>query len=125
MWQWLQLELGQTLLIKRRTKLTRNEEVLSRIAVPPREETERRIDETAPQTDNATQSGRAGGLNLQRALDYIEDHNADDKIVGRALRQIVTKGTPAEIAGFTAGLIEIIRQKVEVAPQRKVVSRAT
>ena len=114
MWQWLQLETGQTLLIKRRTKLTRDEEVLSRIEDPPREETERGIVEPAPQTDSVTQSGRAGGLNLQRAPNYIEDHNADDKIVGRALRQIVTKGTPAEIAGFTAGLIEIIRQKVEV-----------
>jgi hypothetical protein len=134
MWQWLELELGQTLLIKRRAELILDEDdpkppprkPVQGPAVSPHHDP-RGQREDSPQKEMSSHTGktplgmngetqpeRTGGLNLQRALDYIRDHKADDKIVGKALRRVVIEGTPGEIAGFTAGLIEIIRQYAEV-----------
>lgn len=76
-WQWLKLEWGQSLLIKRRSDL---------------------VDE------------RSESIDLQRALDYIAKKIQDNESIGRALRRVVDKGTPGEIAAFTAILIDRIRQ---------------
>ena len=58
--------------------------------------------------DGTRESERPKGLDLQSALEYVAVRRSDDKIVGKALRRVVNEGTPAEIAGFTAGLVKLL-----------------
>lgn len=60
--------------------------------------------------DGTRESERPKGLDLQSALEYVSVRRSDDKIVGKALRRVVNEGTPAEIAGFTAGLVKLLGQ---------------
>lgn len=99
LWQWIRLEYGQTLLIKRRVNV-------------------RSVDDV----DDGTSA--AGGSNghdvrsrqvtsdrrdLNTVLSYVKDHIGSDEEIGRALRQVVNKSTPGEIHEFTGKLIDLIR----------------
>ncbi len=129
-WQWLRLDLGQTVLIKRcrELDLARNEQRRSGRSPDGGEmreadnsvrtqtdqsHTEGRIEIPARgtrQEDGTRESERPKGLDLQSALEYVAIRRSDDKIVGKALRRVVNEGTPAEIAGFTAGLVKLLGQ---------------
>ena len=129
-WRWLKLETGQTLPTKHRAELVHARE---RPALPPRGPIrDRELDAKArsqnprrssqegesakptggenPQTGQERPSRRSRGLDLQRALSYVAARRDDDRVVGNALRQVVNEGMSEEIAGFTAGLVELIRQ---------------
>lgn len=62
------------------------------------------------------ESERPKGLDLQSALEYVAVRKSDDKIVGKALRRVVNEGTPAELAGFTAGLVKLLGQSESAHP---------
>ena len=66
--------------------------------------------------DGTRESRRPKGLDLRSALEYVAVRRSDDKIVGKALRRVVNEGTPAEIAGFTAGLVELLGQPESTRP---------
>ena len=66
-------------------------------------------DQTVSQPVPETASG-SRPLDLQSAVKYVTEHKADDGKIGKALRKVVTEGTPEEIAGFTAALVALIRQ---------------
>ena len=66
--------------------------------------------------DGTRESERPKGLDLQSALRYVAGRRSDDKIVGKALRRAVNEGTPAEIAGFTAGLVKLLSQSESARP---------
>ena len=127
MWQWLKLEAGQTLLIKRRKELmgdAEEAETLSALQSSGRASKtggdSNKSNLNAQQTgDTRTPSATASRipsekpsepLDLQRALDYIAEHKDDDKSIGVALRRVVNKGTTGQIAAFTSALIDYIRQ---------------
>ena len=114
-WQWLRLEIGQTIFIKRRHDLTHGEAGSAQPAEP--------AITPSPSADNSGKEGTPSfsvgldfpsqpskPLDLQRALDYVREHRGDDRIVGRALRRLVNEGSIGEIAAFTASLIELLRQ---------------
>ena len=90
MWQWLKLEMGQTLFIKRRNTLPELDGI-SPLTTPMERQSKRPID-------------------LEGALNYIKEHNGDDKAIGLALRGVVTRGTTGQIAAFTAALIDHLRE---------------
>ena len=135
-WQWLRLELGQSVLIKRCRELdlaraehrrtgrsTDGGEMCeadsSASAQTDRSHTEGRneIPERGTRReDRTTESERPKGLDLQSALEHVAVSRNDDKIVGEALRRVVNEGTPAEIAGFTAGLVELLGQSESTHP---------
>ena len=46
---------------------------------------------------------------LQAVLSYVEEHIDNDARVGRALRRVVSKGTPGEIHEFAGKLIDLLR----------------
>lgn len=111
-WQWLHLEIGQTIFIKRRKHPTHDGGVRAQPATRP-----------SPLPDNGGKRGvlsiptdidfpsrPSKPLDLQKALDYVREHKGDDRIVGRALRRLVNEGTIGEIAAFTASLIDLLRQ---------------
>ena len=138
-WQWLRLESGQTMLIKRREVLSfGNEEnelhspgFSSTDTVQPGPITPatkpyvharpRRghIAENKPTASKGPGPGPALQrevvdelpLDLDRALEYISRNYDDDQHVGRALRRVVNKGTTGQIAAFTAALIDELRRR--------------
>ncbi len=127
MWQWLKLESGQTLLIKRRKELMRDAEKAETLSTFRSSERASKTGSDSNKSSlNAQQTGgtRPPGmaapripseklsepLDLQRALDYIAEHKDDDKSIGVALRRVVNKGTMGQIAAFTSALIDYIRQ---------------
>ena len=127
-WQWVRLETGQTLLIKRRGSLEVHPDEID--AGPKTQSTapassvarDSQKTEASSQTDgnrmpNETVSqplpekpSGTGTLDLQAAVEYVQMHKDDDKKVVNALRKVVNEGTPGQIAGFTAALIDLIRQ---------------
>ena len=104
-WQWIKLQTGQTLLIKRRSSLqVHTAEVAGGPTNPAPDQTV-----SEPKREPETASG-AKPLDLQRAFNYVATHRDNDEKVGKALRKVAKEGTPGEIAGFTAALIDLIRQ---------------
>ena len=133
-WQWLKLMTGQTLLIKRRARLSyapENPVSSPSLTVRDSERTTKRARQkqrrTVPDKDShgpgrssdfrtETEAGpaRPRGLDIAAALRYVADRSDDDRIVGKALRKVVNDGTRGEIAGFTAGLVDLIRESGDV-----------
>ena len=66
-------------------------------------------DQTVSQPVPETASG-SRPLDLQSAVNYVTEHRDDDGKIGKALRKVVTEGTPDEVAGFTGALVALIRQ---------------
>ena len=127
MWQWLRLESGQTLLIKRRPALLHCDatpESLTAVSVPSRAndhnkqnmETPKDASTSAPYINSPQvapkQSSEASRrpIDLQGALNYITAHKGENQAIGYALRGVVTRGTPGQIAAFTAALIDLLRE---------------
>ena len=134
-WQWVRLEHGQTTLIKRCPELerARDERGLSRrssevgglreaegSARPQAERMKSNGRELSyamgGQEDREQRSERTKPLDLQSALEYVAVRRSEDRIVGKAMRRVVNEGTPAEIAGFITGLVELLRQPKSVRP---------
>ena len=127
MWQWLKLESGQTLLIKRRPALLHcgaTPESLaalpaqSRVNYPNKQSMEASQDAStstpyinSPQVapKQSTEVSKRP-IDLQGALNYIKEHKEDNTEIGYALRGVVTRGTPGQIAAFTAALIDLLRE---------------
>ena len=134
MWQWLKLESGQTLLIKRREALLHYDaDPASLAAAPapsPTSDSGKQNQMTQPDTPtrpvdvNLRQPAPKPPLRAQRrpidlegALNYVRENSSDTNI-GSALRGVVARGTTGEIAAFTAALIDFIREIEETkAPE--------
>ena len=130
-WQWIKLETGQTLFVKRRRKLEKIEKEDKGLRVrqslhqasptsiysnngDTRASTEEGVplrDEIPSHSHSKDQSGllepEAG---LKAMIDHLEKHQYDDKVVGPALRRVINKCTDGEIAAFLAVLIERLRE---------------
>lgn len=108
-WQWLELEIGQTVLVKHRRNLVLRDsgaDTKSRQSKPlPEAET------PLPEAPAAVSMELSEPYrDLQRVLDYVRKHQDDDRILGAAIRKVVNKGTTGEIAAFTASLIDMLRK---------------
>ena len=130
-WQWLKLESGQTLLIKRRKDLVCEHEESeifpegqSRIFIPSTGYTPNEFPPDAQQTNDTDssvatspemESGKSSELSrsprdLQPILDYMEKNKTNPEIIVAALRKVVNTGTRGEIAAVTAAFIDLLRQ---------------
>ena len=111
-WQWLRLEIGQTIFIKRRKALLHDNAVRAQPATRPSPLPDNSGKEETPSFPTALEfsSRPSKPLDLRRALDYVREHKGNDQIVGRALRRLVNEGSIGEIAAFTALLIDLLRQ---------------
>ena len=126
MWQWLNLESGQTLFLKRREALLhcdKDPASLTAYTTPshtdPNDQNltafndilSHSLDGYPLQTTPKQTSGSSKRpIDLKAALAYIEEHRGDDKAIGFALRGVVARGTQGQIAAFTAALIDILRE---------------
>lgn len=101
-WQWLTLEIGQTLLIKRRNSLADMDasDVL---------QSKQRAEDVTLESVSKDSKPAETPIDLRGALDYIAEHIRDSEAVGKSLRNVVYRGTRGEVAAFTAALIDLIR----------------
>ena len=126
MWQWINLESGQTLLIKRREALLHYDVAPENLAVLPNpspaiglgdqnqttqpDTPEHRLDANPAQfAPKSPARAQKRPINLDDALRYIRQETSDEAI-GYALRGVVARGTKGEIAAFTAALIDFLSE---------------
>ena len=130
-WQWVKLESGQTLLIKRRNTLPKVVEgdrglsdVKSSVQTPATGihskshgvvgqsfEDGYPLNDVPHQTLSKDQSAPPkSNADLEVMIDHLEKHEYEDKIVGLALRRVVNTCTPGQIAAFVAVLIDRLRE---------------
>ncbi|MCY4651905.1 MAG: ADP-ribosylglycohydrolase family protein [Dehalococcoidia bacterium] len=127
MWQWVRLEIGQTLIIKRRRNVIRYRgEVIS----PPINQPLDQIRQTASEStshakgnelktadvpsDNTKSSetltkDQLGQPDIEAMIDYLEKHNYEDENLGRAMRRVVNTCSSTQIAAFLSVVIERLR----------------
>ena len=137
-WQWVELEFGQTLLIKRRQDLVR------RIVDFEKTSDERLGDEAEPVTDELLQmsqtlpsadcaaltESRTGGTqsrdqlngadaqpDVEAMIEYLEKHNFSNEYIGRAIRRVVEKCTVGQTLRFLGVLIERLRDVPPALPR--------
>ena len=124
-WRWLRLDFGQTIFIKSRENLPvedespRRKPLGRRIPRAPRDATPhgkpvdmhpsgRDAGASARPTQQEPQ-GPAEAHDVRAVVAYAREHIDDDEAVGRVLRRVVHKGTPGEIAGFVAALVDLLK----------------
>ena len=138
LWQWIVLESGQSLLIKRRADLelmkddirtpteqvslyptsVRGGEQLPPVVDRQSADPEVPVEMTRSEVLDAT-SKRAPSLDLQLALDYMVKHKDDDRSLGAALRRVVDKGTPGQLAAFIVALVDELRKSEKTRQKRR------
>lgn len=137
-WQWIKLGTGQTLFIKRRSKLPKITEMdrgLSQTQIsdesPYADAFPDRVDPHAlgvedvhPHHDSPsfTQSRNQSELpkskaDLETMINHVEKYRHDDKVVGQALRRVVEMCTPAEIGAFLGVLIKLLGESPNSHPK--------
>ena len=130
-WQWLKLRSGQSLLMKRRRNLVAwgDADALPRDRLPSRSPplssgAEAGSIPEGKKDDLATRASRPAKapFELQKALDYLDKNKDNDERIGKLIRRVVNKGSPGEIGGFVAALIDTLRQS-EVSPVRPIGSQ--
>ncbi len=135
LWQWVELESGQSLFIKRRENLSHLEEEsatgtgqlpLSWSSANGSDQQSVEIErcsakpgtQTAKRSSQVSDSDQARSLDLNLALDYMIEHKDDDKALGAALRRVVKKGTAGQIAAFAAALIDELKKSDKLSRER-------
>ena len=126
-WQWVRIEYGQTLLIKRRQTISiythrpldskpvysrRPTSNVSSKSEPSVEREARSTDTYSPaQAQLTITTIGEKTLDLDAAISWIRDHiesDERDREVGRTLRRVVEKGTRGQIASFVVSLIDLL-----------------
>ncbi len=124
-WRWARLDSGQTLLVKGRERLAvsggahgtldepRSEERRNPAPARPSpvgtsQDQSRKPETTMPAQGHGAESPEPH--NVQEVVAYAQAHIHDDRVIGRALRRVARKGTAGQIAGFTAALVDLLRE---------------
>ena len=132
-WQWVRVETGQTLLIKRRKELARvNRRSVWHQAIQPQQrkqtvdttasqasskeyETQRNKSVTPPvsriTTKDSSAIGDASRSPVDEMLVYLEKNNYENWHLGRAFRRTVEKGTLGEVLTFVGLVIDRLRSQ--------------
>lgn len=127
-WRWVRLDFGQTLLIKGREHLQIIDERPQAVS-DDRKGTARaqseasrcdRLSADHPQSAGTSAKESRGpkrppepnAQDIQAVVSYVSERIDDDNAIGRALRRVVHKGTMGEVAGFTAALVDLLRESV-------------
>lgn len=126
-WQWIKLELGQTLLIKRRGDLPWfREDKPSQASYDDNSRTPQapRVQSGSPRNlrgrdqprsslshEVSRQRGRTERTkNVQQTVDFLCRHIEDDASIGNTLKRVAQTGTPDEFAGVVSVLRDLLRR---------------
>lgn len=130
-WQWVKLELGQTLLIKRRKHLPRKRSEASSLSVkqseglaPPTAGGRHQVGRDLPNQDELSSSAVTPSQallkdeleqsdsrpDIQAMINHLEKHKYEDRVVGQVIRRVVNKCTDGQIGAFLAVVIDRLRE---------------
>ena len=126
-WQWIKLGIGQTLLIKRRSRLPKIVEedrgladvhspdpplhsAVSPMGAEVDAPTSGNTRLTSPTLSKSRSGPAKSRADLEVMIDHLERHGYGDRIVGQALRRVVNRCTPDQIATFVSVLIDRLRE---------------
>jgi len=139
-WQWIRLELGQTLLIKRRKHLVTQKGKSNNLPIKkPIEESQPvardllQASQNVPHEDRvATPSEKSSRTpaqiqseksdpqpDIKAMIHYLEKHQYADEDIGRAMRSVAKKCTAGQIAAFLGVLIDRLRELPAPSPKQK------
>ncbi|MCY4435740.1 MAG: ADP-ribosylglycohydrolase family protein [Chloroflexi bacterium] len=139
-WQWVKLEIGQTLLIKHRKHLAskggkfgslpvkqpeKSSQPIAKDLIQITESVQRADDGPSrvahpsqyPPKDRSQQSERQP--DIEAMIDYLEKHKYADEDVGRAIRRVTKKCSTAQIAVFLGVLIDRLRELPAPPPPKQ------
>ena len=118
-WQWVRLETGQNLLIKRRSDLAR-QTLASRptfisgdssITYKPDKTNADKHKTSLVRSSQAileNDTNRESRLDLHTALEYVEEHIDNDLVLGKAVRRVIRIGTTQQILDFMSKLVHFL-----------------
>lgn len=136
-WQWVKLGIGQTLLIKRRSKLAKIDEEDRGFAAtqsldqaplaaghstmtpvgPLVTDDVSSIDDAPSQSLLKDRTKRSNSQpDLEAMIDHLEKHNYEDRVVGQAIRRVVKKCTASQTGAFLAVLIKRLSELSDPPP---------
>ncbi len=139
-WQWIRLELGQTLLIKRRKHLVLQRgksndlpikkpivesqpvarDLLQASQSVPQEDRVTTPSETSSRTPAPVQSEKSDPHpDIDAMIHYLEKHRYADEDVGRAIRRVVKKCSPDQIASFLSVMLMRLRELPTPPPKKR------
>ena len=143
-WQWIKLDFGQTMLIKRRSVLPTIEMAQSQVGTPDSEcasdGTLARQRTTPVKTINAMPDGDDNyaqrpetaehlppsySLDIDKAVDYVRDHKHDNEALGKAVRKVFMRAGAADIRVFVAGLLEVFQAQEETSSKTVLPRQST
>ncbi len=125
MWQWMKLDFGQTMLVKRRRVMPEPVQPPAPQAGPrpgsassaphggsaqtgpnaqPRNETTGR---GSPEVDGKRVVTQA---ELEAMIDHLRSHRDEDRVVGQVIRRVVNKCSPGQMGAFLAAAIECLKE---------------
>ena len=131
MWQWLKLDIGQTLLIKRRKVLpTRSRpttgrsktKLASQLPMSDRMLSQEGLNQgptdglpwstsvPSPDAPKSVTQRMVSQSELEAMIAYFKAHKGDDRVVGQVIRRVVSKCSTGQIAAFLAEAIDCLRE---------------
>ena len=138
MWQWIKLETGQTLLIKRRKNIARISEKNIWIKASYSKDKKVNNDDhnsvnknkkyNVPRRNKVTshiESDTSYSLDLQSALNYVKKNIDDDHAVGASLRRVIEKGSTGQVSAFITILVDYISNIEKNSNKKKRSSRVS
>ena len=115
-WRWIRLALGQTLLIKHRLPALWQPARSSTPPTPGRAtdadaaKSNDMFSTTLDESSAALPNPVPKALDMQRALQYLDENVDDDMHVGRAFRRVARKGTAEQILEFMAAYVRLVKR---------------
>ncbi len=106
-WQWVALESGQTLFVKRRETLGAwDGESAARPTVPSlTNETSK-----APTESKETSRRSDRAVDLDAAIAHMRENKDDDKVIGKSMRRMARRGTSTQYMKFAAEVWDALKE---------------
>ena len=127
MWQWMKLDFGQTMLVKRRRAL--NEQVQAHLptrqsgprAGPGPSAAHSGSAQTSPNAQPRNETPGQGSpevdgkwvvtqVELEAMIDHLRSHKDEDRVVGQVIRRVVNRCSPGQVGAFLATVIECLQE---------------
>lgn len=131
MWQWFNLDIGQTLLIKRRAVLPTRSRPINGLSkseltnplstadnAPKQQEPNQGTADGFPLSTGSSSSHASREVTanmvsqseLEAMIAYFRMHKQDDRVVGQVIRRVVRKCSPGQVGAFLAEAINCLRE---------------
>ena len=125
LWQWMALEFGQTMLVKRRRVLSDEIQLptgqtatvpgsglsLAHVGSAPKiPDTPFRYEPSGRGSPEGDERRVVTEADLEAMIEHLRLHRDEDRVVGQVIRRVVNRCSPGQVAAFLAVAIECLRE---------------